>query len=53
MIREAIQSALKIVRPWKIKSRTVKSEDYKQGWNDCVREFDKNRKKLEKFMNQY
>ena len=40
--------AFKTITPWKIsvweKTRTVSAQEYKEGWNDCLKEIKKNRK---------
>lgn len=37
-----IKKTLSVVRPWKVGHPM---SDYDKGWNDCLKEFDKNRTK--------
>lgn len=39
---DTIKKTLSVIRPWK---HGVAINDYDKGWNDCIKEFDKNRYK--------
>lgn len=39
-----VSTSIKTVTPWKIR---IGSDEYQRGWNDCVKDIRKRRKKLE------